>query len=96
LRTEVEELKKRNAELEKKVNDLEIQLETLEYINKEYATQEQKMKEKVESLENRLKNLEPIIVISPKSVSPAISVAQQNSQSLKILKIPKMKVPKSS
>jgi len=74
LRVEVEELKKANAELEDKVNDLENQIKTLEYVNGEYAVQEWQLIEKIESLENQLKNLEPIVVISPRSMSPAKAI----------------------
>ena len=63
---EVERLKETNAELEKKVNDSKNQIQTLEYINGEYAEQEQKFVEKIETLENRLKLMEPVVVISPK------------------------------
>ena len=37
--TEVEELKKSNDELISKINDLENQMQTLEYVNQEFATQ---------------------------------------------------------
>ena len=73
LRVEVERLKETNAELEKKVNDSKNQIQTLEYINGEYAEQERKFVEKIETLENRLKLMEPVVVISPKFASPVIS-----------------------
>lgn len=69
MRTEVENLKKENAELENKVNDLENQLITIEYINKEFASQEKQLKQRIEDLENQLRALhsEPVVVVPPKS-----------------------------
>jgi hypothetical protein len=81
LQTEVEELKKTNAELENKVNVLEDQIKSLEYINGEFAAQEKKFKEKIEHLENRPPYQVPNVVISPRSglsvgsISPGTSAA---------------------
>jgi hypothetical protein len=53
---------------------LENQIKTLEYVNNEYASQERQLIERIKELENRIKIMEPMVVISPKSVSPAKSV----------------------
>jgi hypothetical protein len=53
---------------------LENQIKTLEYVNAEYASQERQSIERIKELEDRIKRMEPTVVISPKSVSPAKSV----------------------
>ena len=46
----------------------------MEYVNAEYASQERQSIERIKELEDRIKRMEPTVVISPKSVSPAKSV----------------------
>ena len=53
---------------------MENQIKTLEYVNVEYANQERQLIERIKELEDRIKIMEPTVVISPKSVSPAKSV----------------------
>ena len=53
---------------------MENQIKTLEYVNAEYANQERQLIERIKELEDRIKIMEPTVVISPKSVSPAKSV----------------------
>ena len=87
--TEVEELKKSNDKLVSKVNDLENQMQTLEYVNQEFATQGWQLEQKIKTLEDQLKpqHLEPMVVIHlksksmplVKSVLPAKSVSPTKS-----------------
>jgi hypothetical protein len=62
---------------------LENQIKTLEYVNGEFARQENQLREEIETLKGRLgaQHSEPMVVIPARSVSPTKSVSTAKSVS---------------
>ena len=63
------------AGLENRVNDLENQIKTLEYVNGEFANQERQFRERIDDLEGQLEaqHLEPSKSVSPAKVAKSVS-----------------------
>jgi len=91
LQTEVEELKKTNAELENKVNALETTIKSLEYINEAFAAQEKKFTEKIAYLEK-----DPIVVISPRSGLSGRSISPGTGTSAVPIEVPDENISNNS